>query len=125
MLLRTYSNSFIGGQSSYYSLIWMLTSIRCYREINKLYERSLRLRRNEYTLAYDKLFSKQSLVNIYITNIQRLTVETVKCLEGLSSPIVNEISMLRTTPYSKRNPSDLHNQFWQRSFIVEQKLKTT
>ena len=37
------SNSFISGQFNYCSLIWMFSSIRFYRKINKLRERSLRL----------------------------------------------------------------------------------
>ena len=34
-------NSFISGQCNYCPLIWMFSSIRSYRKINKLHERSL------------------------------------------------------------------------------------
>ena len=34
-------NSFLSGEFNYCSLIWMFSSIRSYRQINKLHERSL------------------------------------------------------------------------------------
>ena len=55
---KVVSNSFI---------IWMCSSIRSYRKINKLNERSLRLCQNYYvnTWNYGELLSKQGLVNIH------------------------------------------------------------
>ena len=58
-------NSFIIGQFNCCPLIWMFSSIRSYRKINKLHERSLRLCHNGYTSSYDELSSKQVLVNIH------------------------------------------------------------
>ena len=56
---KVMSNSFISGQSNYCPLIWMFSSIRSYKKINKLHERSLRLCHNDYTSSNDKLLSKQ------------------------------------------------------------------
>ena len=92
-------NSFINGQFSYCRLIWMFSSIRSYRKINKLYERSLRLCHNDYTLNYDELLSKQDLVNIHIRNIQPLMIEIFKCLKGISPPIISEISTITHINY--------------------------
>ena len=79
-------NSFISGQFNYCPLIWMFSSIRPYRKINKLHERSLRLCHNDYTSSYDELLSKQDLVNFHVRNIQQLMIEIFKCLKGISPP---------------------------------------
>ena len=88
------SNSFIGGQFNYWLLIWMLSSIKSCRKINKLHERSLRLCHNDYTSSYDEPLSKQDVVNIQMRNIQQLMTEIFKFLEGISPPIMNKIFRL-------------------------------
>ena len=40
------SNSFISGHFNYCPIVWMFSSIRSYRKINKLHESSLRLWQN-------------------------------------------------------------------------------
>ena len=77
-------NSFIIGQFKFCPLIWIFSSIRSYRKINKLHERSLRLCHNDYTSSYDELSSKQDLANFHIINIQQLMIEIFKCLKGIS-----------------------------------------
>ena len=74
------SNSLVSQKFSYGPRIWMFSSIRFYRKINKLYERSLRLCQNDYTSSYDKLLSKQGLLNIHTRNPQQLMI--FKCLRG-------------------------------------------
>ena len=103
------SNCFISGQFNYCPLIWMFSSIRSCRKINKLHERSLRLYHNDYTLSYDELLNKQDLVNSHVRNIQQLMIEIFKCLKGISPPIINDILRLRNIPYTIRNPRDLDN----------------
>ena len=104
---KVIANSFISGQFNYCPLIWMFSSIRSYRKINKLHERSLRLCHNDYTSSYDELLSKQDLVNIHVRNIQQLMIEIFKCLKGISPPIMNDIFRLRNIPYTIRNLRDL------------------
>ena len=81
---KVVSNSFISGQFNHGPLIWTFSSIRSYRKINKLHERSLRLCHNDYTSSYDELSSKQDLANFHIINIQQLMIEIFKCLKGIS-----------------------------------------
>ena len=107
---KVVSNSFISGQFNYCPLIWIFSSIGSYRKINKLHERSLRLCHNDCILSYDKLLSKQDLVNIHIRNIQQLMIEIFKCLKGISPSIMNEIFRLRNIPYTIRNPRDFDSQ---------------
>ena len=92
------SDSFISGQFNYCPLIWTFSSIRSYRKINKLSERSLRLCHNDYTSSYDELLSKQDLVNMHVRNIQQLMTEIFKCLKGIPLLIMNDILRLRNIP---------------------------
>ena len=82
------------------------SSIRSYRKINKVHERSLRLCHNDYPSSYDELLSKQDLANIYVTNIHQLMVEIFKCIKGIWPPIISEIFWLRNIPYTIRNQRD-------------------
>ena len=104
------SNSFINEQFNYCLLISMFNSIRSYRKINKLHEKSLRLCHNDYTSRYFELLSKQDIVNIHIINIQQLMIEIFKCLKGISPSIMNEIFRLRNIPYTIRNSRKLDSQ---------------
>ena len=110
-------NSFISGQFNFRSLIRMFSSIRSYRKISKLHRMSLRLCHNNYTSSYDELLSKQNLVNIHIRNNQKLMVEILKCLKGLSLPNMNWIFMLRNMPYNTK--------IWKISIVNCQKLYHT
>ena len=86
------SSAFICIQFNCYPLIiWMFSSIRSYKKINKQHERSLCLCHNDYTSSYDELLSKQDLVSIHIRNIQQLMIKILKCLKDISLPIMNEI----------------------------------
>ena len=104
-------SSFINEQFNYCFLIGMSSSIRSYRKINKLYERSLRLCYKDYISSYNKRSSKQNLVNIHIGNIHQLRIQISKFLKGISPPIMNEIFRLRNIPYTIRNPRDLDGHF--------------
>ena len=50
-------NSFINAQFTYCPLIWMFSSKGCYRRINKIHEKSLRLILNDYESSFDSLLS--------------------------------------------------------------------
>ena len=98
---KVVSNFFISRQFNYCSHIWMLSSIRYCKKINKLRERSFRLCKNNYTWSYDKLLRKQGLVNIHIRKNQKLIIDIFKCLKSLFPAIMNEIFMLRNVPYKR------------------------
>ena len=107
---RLCQNSFICGQVNHCPLIWMFSSIRSYRKINKLHERSLGFCQNDSTSSNDKLLGKQGLVHIHLRNIQQLMIEIFKSLKGLSPSNMNEILMLRNIPYTIRNPRNIDSQ---------------
>ena len=79
---------------SYYPLNWMFSFIRSHRKITKLQERFL-------------LLSKEGLVNIDIRKVQQLMIDIFHCVKCLSLPIMNEIFMLKNTPYNIRNLRDV------------------
>ena len=45
--------------------------------------------------------------SIHIRNIQQLIIEILKCLKGVSPPIMNEIFRLRNISYTIGNSRDL------------------
>ena len=106
---KVISNFFVCRQFNYCPLIWIFSSIRSYRKISKLNERSLRLCHNHYTSNYDELLSKQYLVNIHVRNIQQLMIEIFKFLKGMSPTIMNDIFRLRNIPYKIWNSRDLNS----------------
>ena len=85
---KVVSNYFISGQFDHCPLIWMFSSIRSYRKINKLHEWSLRLCDNDYMQSYENFLSKQDLVNIHLKNTQQLMIENFKCLQGVSPSVI-------------------------------------
>ena len=85
---KVLSNSFISGQFDHCPLIWMFSSIRSYRKINKLHEWSLRLCDNDYMQSYENFLSKQDLVNIHLKKTQQLMIEIFKCLQGVSPSVI-------------------------------------
>lgn len=105
------SNSFTSGQFSCCSLIWIFSSIRFHRKINKLHRRSLRLCHNDHTSSYHEMLAKRGLVNIRIKNSQQLMIKIFQFMKGLSPVIMNEIFMLGDIQYTISNPTDLDSQF--------------
>ena len=63
-------NSSINAQFTYCPLIWMLSLKGCYKIINKIHERSLRLILNDYESSFDSLLSTLNEKTIH----QRLNV---------------------------------------------------
>lgn len=105
------SNFFTSGQFSCCSLIWIFSSIRFHRKINKLHRRSLRLCHNDHTSSYHEMLAKRGLVNIRIKNSQQLMIKIFQFMKGLSPVIMNEMFMLGDIQYTISNPTDLDSQF--------------
>ena len=106
---KVVSNSFISKQFSCCPLIWLFSFMSSYRKIKKVQESPLLLCQYDYTSSYDERLNKKGLVNIHVRSIQQLMIEIFKYLKDLPL-IMNEISMLRNTPYYVRKPRDLDSQ---------------
>lgn len=111
-------NSFISEQFNSCPLIWMFISIRSYRKISKLHNRSLQLCHNDYTSTYDELFSKHGLQYSH-KKYSVINDRDFQTYKRSISPIMNK--MLRNIPYTIRNPRDLDIQL-QKLCIVDLKL---
>ena len=102
------------------STISMFSSIRSYRKINKLHERSLRLCHNIKPRAMMNFWASKVKLNIQIRNIQQLMIGIFKCVKDLSPHIMNAIFILREIPYAIRNPRSIVS--CQRPCIADLKL---
>ena len=133
---RLIYNSFFKGQLSYCTLIWTFCSRSSNHLISKLQERALRI-------AYNDFNSSFSESTIHIRNLKFLLIESYKCLNGLSPPIMNEVFQTNDFPYDLRNPRILASkhkstikygintiafrgpQIWQNNFLRNKKLGIT
>ena len=96
-------NSFINSQFTYCPLIWMFSSKGCYKRINKIHERSLRLILNDYESSFDSLLSTLNEKTIHQRCINVLLTEVYKYLNGYSPDLMNEVFYLRQNHYNLRN----------------------
>ena len=100
-------NTFFTSQFSCCPLIWMCHSRANNRKISMLHERCLRIIYNDKQSSFTELLNKDSSVSIHIRNIQRLAIEMFKFYNGLSPPLMNNISKLREeNPYNLRHVSE-------------------
>ena len=96
-------NSFINAQFTYCPLIWMLFSKGCYKRINKIHERSLRLILNDYESSFDSLLSTLNEKTIHQRCINVLLTEVYKYLSGYFPDLMNEVFYLRQNRYNLRS----------------------
>ena len=82
-------NSFINSQFTYCPLISMFTSKRCYKRINKIHERSLRLILSDYESLFDSLLSTLNGKTIHQRCINVLLTEVYNYLNSYSPNLVN------------------------------------
>ena len=105
---RMLMNAFFVSLFNYCSVIWMCHSRALNNEINRLYERCLRIIYNDETSTFKKLPEKDNSVSIHYRNLQALAIEMYKVANGMSPEIMNEISQLREKPhYNLRYTSEL------------------
>ena len=88
-------NSIINSQFTYCPLIWMFSSIGCYKRINKIDERLLRLILKDYALSFDSVLSTLNEKTIHQPCITVLLTEVYKTFKPLL-PRFNEWSLLFT-----------------------------
>ena len=69
----------------------MFSSKGCYKRINKIHERSLRLILNNYELSFDSLLSTLNEKTIHQPCINVLLTEVYKYLNGYSPYLINEV----------------------------------
>ena len=75
----------------------------CYKRINKIHERSLRLILNDYESSFDSLLSTLNEKTIHQRCINVLLTNVYKYLNGYSPDLMNEVFYLRQNHYNLRN----------------------
>ena len=73
----------------------MFTSKRCYKRINKIHERSLRLILSDYESSFDISLSTLNEKTIHQSCINVLPTKVYKYLNGCSPDLMNEVFYFR------------------------------
>ena len=81
----------------------MFSSRGCYKRMNKIREKSLRLILNDYESSFDNLLSILNEKTIHQRCINVLLTEVYKYLNGYSPNLMNEVLHLRPNHYNLRN----------------------
>ena len=97
---RTIMKSFVTSQFSYCSLIWMLHSRRLNNKINSEHEGTLKIPYQDNTSKFQELLYKDNSVSIHHKNLQILATEMFKIHRGLSTEILRETFVSKTSSYN-------------------------
>ena len=103
--------AFIESQFNYCPLIWMLHSRTMNNKINRLHERSLRIVYSDQSSTFEESLEKDKTFSIRLKNIQSLTIEIYKFVNGLSPETMNSVFNLKgNNQYSLRNVYELYSR---------------
>jgi len=94
--------AFIISQFNYCPIVWMFCLNKSNSLINRIHERALRIAHNDYLSNFEALLEKDHSVTIHTKNIQQLTLEIYKTLNGLNPRIMDEIFKLKNHAYYNR-----------------------
>ena len=97
---RNIIKAFVESQFAYCPLIWMFHRRGLNNKINRIHERALRITYKDKSSTFQELLEKDSSISIYYRNIQKLAIEIYKVLHGFSSPILNDIFVPVSRPYT-------------------------
>ena len=96
-------NSIIKLQFSYCPLVWMFCSRTSNNMINKLHDRSLRIKLNDYSRNFNILLENNNDKCNHHRNIQALSIEVFKMKNELAPPIMESILNKRFNTYNLKN----------------------
>ena len=94
--------SFIISQFNYCPLIWMYCQRKSNNLINRIHERALRIAFVDYVSDFNTLLAKDDSVTIHERNIQALTLEIYKTVNGLNPSFMSNIFELKCSTYPLR-----------------------
>ena len=86
----------------------MFHSRKLNSKINRLQERSLRIKYDDDKSSFEELLNKDGPVTIHHRNIQALAIEMYKVRNNLSPQIMTDMFQFRTNRPNIRND----NEFW-------------
>ena len=107
---RTIMNAFIISQLGYCPLAWMFHSRKLNCRINRIHERALRIVYDDENKTFEELLRMDNSFKIHIRNIQSLSIELFKIVNGCSPEIMNDIFPLKDlTKYCTKFPFKTKN----------------
>ena len=104
--LKLLMKSFIISQFGYCPLVWMFHSRTLNNRINRIHERAIRLAYNDYKSSFEFLLQLDNSVTIHVRNLQLLSTEMYKIINGLAPEIM--INLFPKNEHKKRLRSS-HN----------------
>ena len=100
---RLIMKAFIVLQLNYCPLIWMFHSRTLNNKINRLHKRALRIAYSDFKSSFNELLEQDNSFTIYHRNIQSLSIEIYKFLNGLSPSIMSNVfKQNQSIPYELR-----------------------
>ena len=84
-------NAFFNSQFSFCPQIWMCHGRTNNREINRLYERCLRIIYNDKQSSFSELLEKDGSVSIHMRNVHYLAIEMFRVSRNILPRIINDI----------------------------------
>ena len=97
-------NVFFNAQFSYCPLTWMFHCRKQNNKINKLHERCLQTVYNNNTSTYEELLKTDNSVSVHFRNVQALTIELYKVVNGFSPDTMKDVFPLsENLCYNTRN----------------------
>ena len=99
-------NAFFKSQFSYCLLSWMFHSPTLKNKINRLHKRCLRIILNDNRSSFTDLLEIDNSISMHHRNVQVLTAELYRFVNGLSPKLVSDCFKLNNmTVYNTRNRS--------------------
>ena len=114
---RMTMKAFLASVFGYCPLVLMFHSRKLNSRLNKLDERALRIRCQDYVFSFAELIEKDNSTTIHNRNIQLLATELSNVKNGLSPPFMNEIFVenaqhyydLKKTEFKRNNVKTGYN----------------
>ena len=93
----------IKSQFSYCPLIWMFSSRKSNKLINRIHERSIRIVSSDNESSFENLLEKHKEITIHQRNLQILMIEVFKIINGCAPPIMDNFFIFRENTHNLRN----------------------
>ena len=106
---KALTESFVQSNFNYCPLVWMFTSPKSTRKIERIQERALRLLIDDYHSSYSELLAKSKKQSVSIRMHQILASEVYKTLNGYNPSYMNDI-FIKNSRENSRFPNNLRKQ---------------